>query len=74
MKDDLTSVFGELSAKPETVTEAQALILEKYVSFVYHNAELDDDIDSLRMRDFEHSTHDNLRLLPPSRDGLLEHF
>ena len=31
LKDDLTSVFGELSAKPETVTEEQALILEKCV-------------------------------------------
>ena len=74
LKDELTSVFGQLGRKPSTVTDEQALLLEKYVSFVYHNSELEDDINSLRMRDFEYSTHNNLRLLPPSRDGLLEHF
>ena len=31
------------------------------------------DINVQRMRDFEHSAHGNLRLLPPSRSGLVEH-
>ena len=31
------------------------------------------DIDYQRMRDFEHSVHSNLRLLPPPKIGLTEH-
>ena len=31
------------------------------------------EIDHYRMREFECSTHSNLRLLPPSRIGMLEH-
>ena len=30
-------------------------------------------IDSERLLDFEHSTHSNLKLIPPSRAGLKEH-
>ena len=74
LKEELTSIFGQLSHKPSIVTNDQALLLEKYVSFVYHNIESEDSIDLLRMRDFEYSTHNNLRLIPPSRAGLLEHF
>ena len=73
-KDELTTVFGQLSSKPNIVTEEQSLLLEKYVSFVYHNIESEDSIDLLRMRDFEYSTHNNLRFILPSRAGLLEHF
>ena len=50
------------------------MILEKFVSFVYHGVESDESIDLLRLRDFEYSTHNNSRLIPPSRSGLLQHF
>ena len=74
LKDELTCVFAQLSYKPSTITNAQALMLEKYVSFVYHGVESDESIDVVRMKDFEYSTHNNLRLIPPSRAGLLQHF
>ena len=74
LKNELTFVFGQLSNKPNTVTGEQALILEKFISFVYHGVESDESIDLLRLRDFEYSTHNNLRLIPPSRAGLLQHF
>ena len=46
-KNKLTSVFKQLSYKPDTASQEQAWLLEKYVSFVNYG------IDVLRSRDFE---------------------
>ena len=32
------------------------------------------DLNFQRMQDFEHSVHSNLRLLPPSKAGHIEHI
>ena len=49
-------------------------VLELFVLHIYYgNALADGDIDVQQMREFEHSTHSNLRLLPPSKVGLIEH-
>ena len=53
----------------------QVSILESYVLSVYYNKVVGPvDIDFQRMHDFEHSVHSNLRLLPPSKLGLIEHI
>ena len=70
--EGLTEVFVELSAKPQSVSTDQLDIIEKYVCQVYYG-DSSEPIDTKRMKDFEHSTHGNLRLLPPSRSGLMEH-
>lgn len=48
-------------------------MLERYLAFGYFG-EVSDSIDVLRHNEFEHTTHNNLRLLPPSRLGLIEHI
>ena len=68
----LTNVFSVLSAKPLTLATEQIDIIEKFVCFVYYD-DVSDPIDQKRIKDFEHSTHNNLRLIPPSRLGLIEH-
>ena len=66
--DELTNCFIELSCMPETLSFANVDIIEKYVLFVYYgNIGNSVNINEKRMDDFEHSTHSNLRVLPPSR-------
>ena len=73
--DELTNCFIELSCMPETLSFANVDIIEKYVLFVYYgNIGNSVNINEKRMNDFEHSTHSNLRLLPPSRLGRIEHI
>ena len=69
----LTNVFSVLSAKPSTLTIEQIDLIEKFVCYVYYD-DVSSPIDQKRMKDFEHSTHNNLRLIPPSRVGLIEHI
>ena len=74
-KIELTQVFCALSDMPQIVSDEQINIIEKYVHFVYYPHLVDPtDIVIERMRDFEFSTHNNLRLLPPSRIGLIQHI
>ena len=74
-KDALTRVFVKLSEKPTMIMPEQVSILESYVLSVYYNKVMGPvDIDFQRMHDFEHSVHSNLRLLPPSKLGLIEHI
>ena len=47
-------------------------MIEKFIGFVYYGRNIE-SIDLERLLDFEHSTHSNLKLIPPSRSGLLEH-
>ena len=69
----ITQVFCKLSNMPVCVTATQLKALENFVLFVYNpNLHENTEIDHYRMREFECSTHSNLRLLPP-RIGLLEH-
>ena len=70
--DALTQVFCELSEMPHHVSDEQITVLEKYILSVYYPRLVGpSDINVQRMRDFEHSTHNNLRLLPPSKIGLI---
>ena len=69
----LTTLFMELSEKPNAVTEEQISIIEQFTSFVYYGRSIN-SIDSERMQDFEYSLHGNLWLVPPSRSGLKEHI
>ena len=71
-EEDLTKVFINLSEKPESIEEDQISVIERFVGLVYYGKHID-YIDSERLRDFEHSTHSNLKLIPPSRSGLREH-
>ena len=73
-KDRITHVFRELSNMPESVTEEQMIILECYILFVYSpNVDPSRGLNEYRMLDFECTTHNNLRLIPPSMNALLEH-
>ena len=73
--DILTDLFSDLSKRPPAdISDDQVHLLEKFVLFVYYGKIGDSthDINIERMREFEYSTHNNLRLLPPSRLGLKE--
>ena len=69
-RDELTQTFIGLSNTPEFVSPGHLALTEKYIMFVYYNKNgLSADIDYQRMIDFVHSTHNNLRLIPPSKVG-----
>ena len=73
-KEELTETFLDLSNKPEEVTEQQIDVLEHYVKKLYYPSKKSfEGINLERMNRF-HSlpTHD-LRLIPVSRLGLIEH-
>ena len=67
-EEALTTVFIELSEKPNAVTEEQISVIERFICFVYYERCIN-SIDSDRMRDFEHSLHRNLGLIPPQDQG-----
>ena len=70
----VTQVFCQLSNIPEYISGAHLDALEKFILFVYNpNFCESSGINYYRIREFECSTHNNLRLLPPSKIGLLEH-
>ena len=71
-REALTNVFIVLSERPERIKDEQVDIIERYIGFVYYGRAIH-SIDSERLLDFEHSTHCNLKLIPPSRAGLKEH-
>ena len=71
---EITRVFYELGNMPRCVNDPQLDVLEKYVLFVYDpNIKNTLGLDQYRMREFECSLHNNIRLIPPSKIGLLEH-
>lgn len=69
----LTDAFIVLSEKPCFVESNQIDLIEIFIGFVYYGRHID-SINLERVLDFEHSTHSNLRLIPPSRSGLREHI
>ena len=74
-RDELTQLFCNLSKMPADISSEHIHRLEKYVLFVYYGkVDSPIDIDVQRMREFEYSTHNNIRLLPPSKLGLTEHI
>jgi len=72
-EEALTNTFIELSEKPSSVEEESISLLERYVGFVYYGKQIE-SLNLERLLDFEHSTHGNLKLIPPSRSGLKEHI
>ena len=71
----LTEVFIELSQRPTNITVEQTAHLEKYLLSIYypHMTGIS-DLNFQRMQHFEHSLHSNLRPLPPSKAGHIEHI
>ena len=75
MLKSLSRISSSSSSKNPISNNDQVHILKKYVIFVYYEkVDSPIDIDIQRMRDFEYSTYNNLRLLPPSKLGLIEHI
>ena len=73
-KDTLTSVFLELSNCPTVITTYHLDILENYVKQLYYNSKENlQSIDLERMYHFSRLPNCNLRNLPFSRLGLVEH-
>ena len=71
----MTNVFIELSQRPTNITVEQTSCLEKYLLSIYYpHMTVISDLDFQRMQDFEHSVHSNLRLLPASKAGYIEHI
>ena len=68
-----TTVFMELSEKPDAVTEEQISTIERFIGFVYYEQCIN-SVDSERMGYFKYSLYGNLWLIPPSRSGLKEHI
>ena len=72
-RETLTRTFSAFSSTPHFVLCDQIAILEKYFLFVYYNKNCaTSDLDSQRLLDFEHSTRNNLRLIPPCKAALIE--
>ena len=70
---ELTNVFNYLSDKPEDISEEYLDIIERFIIYLYDPASENTRLDEFRMVLFKGSLHNNLRLIPPSRVGLIEH-
>ena len=74
-KDVLTSVFQQLGDTPTELTSQHLEILEKFVMNVYYPTKSSvKDLDVERMNHFSRLPNSDLRSIPPSRLGLLEHI
>ena len=64
-----------MSQRPTNITVDQATHLENYLLSVYYShMTAISDLNFQRMQDFEYSAHSNLRFLPPSKAGHIEHI
>ena len=70
----LTEVFQVLSEQPTEISTREIDEIEKFVKYVYYTSFECDSIDIQRMRQFEYHAETSLRLIPPSRNGLIEHL
>ena len=73
--DLLTEVFKVLGQETRSICEYQIDIIEKNIIHVYYpKANYSQSLDVIRLLEFEGKPHDNLRQLPPSKGGLVEHI
>ena len=73
-KDSLTDIFQNLSRCPtkEEVIDSQT-VMQNFVTFAF-SKDFDGDLDDLRFHIFRKSSSNELRILPPSKDALLQHL
>ena len=71
---DLTRIFKQLSKQPQEVLPLHVDAIEAFTKYVYYSKMEADAINMKRMKHFEYLAESNLRLLPPSRNGLTEHI
>ena len=69
----ITQVFKELSDQPVDISTEQMDIIERFILEVYYPDAKTINLDSERMKHFMRLADPNLRCLPVSRKGLLEH-
>ena len=69
----ITQVFKELSDQPVDISTEQMDIIERFVLEVYYPDAKTMNLDSERMEHSMRLADPNLRCLPVSRKGLLEH-
>ena len=72
-KKEFTQVFQELSDQPTEITKKQLDVIERFVVEVYYPDNKTTNLDSERQEHFMRLADPNLRSLPVSRRGLLEH-
>ena len=73
--DSLTEVFTTLSQEPASLYEQQIDTIETYLTHVYFPKTYQSyGLNEIRRMEFESKPHDNLRVLPPSRNGLIQHI
>ena len=74
-KKSLTTTFQELCNEPTHIKENQICALERFVIFVYYpKKNSTENINLERMNAFTATPYCNLRVLPFSKSGLLEHI
>ena len=77
--DSLLQVFQTLGNQPISVTSDQIDLLQQYILHVYYprrnykKYQSDSNINEVRLLEFAGNEKVNLRQLPPSRLGLIEH-
>ena len=72
--EKLIKVFQELSNQPENVTSEQIDILEIFVQRIYYPKKLNlEGLNKERLRHFKRQADTNLRIIPLSKLGLIEH-
>ena len=70
---EITSTFLALGDKPVEITADQISTIERYVGYCYYGRVIS-SLNAERLSDFEYSLHSCLRMIPPSRVGLVEHI
>ena len=70
----LTEVFAALGKEPELITDQQIDLIETFVIHVYcSKGKQPQSLAELRFMEFQTKVIEDLRMLPPSRQGLVEH-
>ena len=72
--DDLTRILKAESEQSREVSTLHVDAIEAFVKYVYYSKMKVYVIDFKRMKHFGHVAESNLRLLPPSMNGLKEHM
>ena len=72
-KDEITSVLVELGSKPLALYDRQVDVLEYFVKKLYATTSATESLARERASLFERSTDNDLRKIPMSRHGLIQH-
>ena len=75
-KGEITDVFTRLGDEPSIISDGDLNILEYFVCHMYSSkkrCQAEININEMRLKKFKLSSNNDLRIVPPSKNALLQH-